>query len=130
MRTSSLIATVLAVVFVSGCMGGVAATKKMDESIRAGTDMGLDNAVKSRDLAVESQIMQGIASDPGLVMVKDKIQVVVSHNVVEVTGKIKTEEQKATIEAIVKNAVATANVKKYELDLEIDPSIEDPPFEW
>ena len=114
----------------AGCLGGQVAAQKADEKIRQSTDMGLDNMVKAKDMSVQSQIEQGIASDPGMVMVKDKLQVTVSHNVVTVTGKVKTEEQKARVKEIVENAVKSANVKSYELDIELDPSIPDPPFDW
>lgn len=121
---------VLSLCFLNACVAGQQAAQQANQKIIENTDMGLDNMTKARDMSVESQISSGIASDPGLANVKDKIQVTVSHNVVVVSGRVKSEKQKQRIEEIVKNAVSTANVKEYELALEIDNSIEDLPFEW
>lgn len=120
----------LSLLVLGAACGAQQAAQQANQKILESTDMGLDNMTKARDMAVESQISSGIAADPGLVNVKDKVQVTTSHNVVVISGRVRTEEQKKRIEEIVKNAIATANVKDYELDLTIDPSIEDLPFDW
>jgi|GEM_PF-4603155 len=118
----------LCLIVLGGCAAGEQAAQQTNQKIIENTDMGLDNMTKSRDKAVESQILSGIASDPWLANVKDLIEITVSHNVVVITGRVKTQEQKDSIEKIVKNAVNTAGVKEYELKVEIDDTIPELPF--
>lgn len=121
-------AIAISLILLVGCSAGEQAAQQANQKIIENTDMGLDNMTKARDKSVESQILTGIASDPWLANVKDLVEITVSHNVAVVTGRVKTQEQKDAIENIVKNAVKTANVKEYELKIEIDDTIPELPF--
>ena len=122
--------TVLAVflMLVAGCFTSVCCTPKMDQSIREKTNLGLDEMTKARDLAQSSAVMQNIESDLVLrwYALQGLISASVSHAVATITGKVKTEEQKKTAEDLAKG---TQGIKEVINELQIDPTLEDPPFE-
>jgi osmotically-inducible protein OsmY len=101
----------------------------MDQSIREKTDLGLDNLTKARDFAQDSAVIENIKSDMVLrwYALEGYISASVSHAVATITGKVKTEEQK---ELAGRLAAQTKGIKEVVNELEVDPTLDDPPFEW
>jgi osmotically-inducible protein OsmY len=112
-----------------GAMADVSCTPKMDQNIKERTDLGLDTLTKARDRGQDIAVLQNIQSDLVLRFYSQKglIQASVSHAVATITGKVKTQEQKDLAGQLAKQ---TTGIKEVINELEIDPELEDPPFEW
>lgn len=104
-------------------------TAKMDQNIKEKTDLGFDTLTKARDRGQDMAVMQNIQSDLVLryYALKGLISASVSHAVATITGRVKTEEQKKLAGDLAKQ---TTGIKEVVNELEVDPSLEDPPFEW
>ena len=111
-------------ILLSGC------TKEQDEAIRERTRVpGLSEATQAVDRGLDIQIIGSITSDPALKWYADTygINVEVSHGVVTMWMKVKTEEQH---QQILELAQRDSHVKEIVDEVEVDPSIDDPPFDW
>jgi osmotically-inducible protein OsmY len=101
----------------------------MDQQIKEKTNLGLDTYTKARDISQDSAALESIKSDLVLrwYALQGLIQTSASHAVVTITGRVKTQEQKDLAGQLAKG---TVGVKEVINELEIDPTLEDPPFEW
>jgi osmotically-inducible protein OsmY len=111
-------------IFVTGC------PKAVDERIRESTNVGLDEATHARDLAIKAAVEGSLMGDPALKWYADTyggLTVEVSHAVVTVQMKVKTQEQH---DQIIQLARSMKDVRDVVDNVQIDPAIEDPPFEW
>ena len=125
MRSTLLFLLVLAIMSVvaAGC------TPKMDQAVRENTNLGLNEMTKARDMAQDQAVMSNIQSDLVLrfYALKGLISASVSHAVATITGKVQTEEQKKLAGELAKG---TQGIKEVVNELQVDPSLEDPPFDW
>lgn len=114
-------------IMMTSCSCGAAA--RVDQKIRESTDAGFDTAIKGRDLAMEAALIGSITGDPVLkwYYVQGHFDGSVSHAVVTLTGKVRTQE---LIDQIVDLAKRGKDVKDVINELEVDPTIEEQPFEW
>jgi osmotically-inducible protein OsmY len=124
-----LVVLTLMVFLLLGSMVHVACSKQMDQSIRERTDLGLDTLTKARDRGQDVAVIRNIESDLVLRWYSQKglISASVSHAVATITGRVKTEEQKELAGQL---AAQTVGIKEIINELEVDPTLEDPPFEW
>ncbi|MFH1514418.1 MAG: BON domain-containing protein, partial [bacterium] len=82
----SLIVLVSFVLVLGGC------SKKQDAAIREKTNLGMGDMVKAKDLSIEGNVKESLASHP---MCKYfGLSAVVSHDVITLTGTVRTEKQK------------------------------------
>ena len=118
---------ILLAIMMTSCSCGAAA--RVDQKIRESTDAGFDTALKGRDMAMESALITSINLDPVLSWYYKQGHFTgsVSHAVVTLTGKVRTQE---LIDQIVDIATRGKDVKDVINELEVDPSIEEQPFEW
>ena len=118
---------VLLGLILTSCSCGAAA--RVDQKIRESTDAGFDTAIKGRDMAMESALITSINLDPVLkwYYVQGHFTGSVSHAVVTLTGKVRTQE---LIDQIVDIATRGKDVKDVINELEVDSTIEEQPFEW
>lgn len=114
-------------IMMTSCSCGAAA--RVDQKIRESTDAGFDTAIKGRDMAMEAALIGSITGDPVLkwYYVQGHFTGSVSHAVVTLTGKVRTQE---LIDQIVEIAEGGKDVKDVINELEVDPTIEEQPFDW
>jgi len=113
-------------VMTTGCPPGT------DERIREGTQITpLQEATHARDLAIQSAIESNIRTDPVLLWYSSppngSLTVEVSHANATVRMKVKTQAQHDQALELAKQA---KDVREITDEIEIDPNLEDPPFEW
>jgi len=106
--------------------------QSVDERIKESTHITpLDEATHARDLAIQSVVETNIKSDPVLLwyaqLPGSGFSVEVSHAVATVHMKIKTEELKQQVLDLARQA---KDVRDIVDEVEVDPTMEDPPFEW
>ena len=76
----------------------------------------LDQSNSEQDLALTQRIRQGITSEDGMSMQARNVKVITQDLVVTLRGPVKTEQEKATIELLAKNAGATRIDNQLEID--------------
>jgi len=127
MKRNSLVVFVVSatvVMLLAGC------PKAVDERIRQSTELTpLTEAVHATDLSIKSAIESNIMSDPVLQYYAKQygLTVEVSHFVATIRMKVKTKEQH---DQVIELAKQVQKVRDITDEIEIDPNIEDPPFEW
>ncbi len=123
-----LIIICLVTVLLLGSVVSCACSKKMDQQIRENTDLGLDNLTKARDRGQDIAVLENIQSDFVLryYYLQGYIHASVSHAVATITGKVRTEEQKQLAGTL---AGQTMGIKEVVNELEVDPTVEEAPFE-
>ncbi len=107
-----------------------ACPQRVHERIKEGTRIGaLDEAIHARDRALKSQVEGNIRSDLILryYAIQYGLTVEVSHAVVTVSMKVKTEEQR---DRALELAGQDDTIQEVVDNIDVDPTIEDPPFEW
>ena len=117
------ILTILAgVLLFSGCTAAV--HERIQESTRIAP---LDEMVQARDRALEAQVKGNIESDLVLryYALQYGLTVEGSHSVMTVSMKVKTEEQR---DLALQLANQDGRIQEVVYGIEIDPSLEDPPF--
>ena len=114
-------------IMMTSCSCGAAA--RVDQKIRESTDAGFDTAIKGRDKAMEAALIGSITGDPVLKWYYSQGHFTgsVSHAVVTLTGRVRTQE---LVDQIVDLAKRGKDVKDVINELEVDPTIEEQPFEW
>jgi len=114
-------------IMMTSCSCGAAA--RVDQKIRESTDAGFDTAIKGRDMAMEGALTANFNSDPVLSWYYKQGHFTgsVSHAVVTLTGKVRTQE---LVDQLVELAGMVKGVKDVINELEVDPTIEEQPFEW
>ena len=114
-------------IMITSCSCGAAA--RVDQKIRESTDAGFDTAIKGRDKAMEAALIGSINGDPVLSWYYKQGHFTgsVSHAVVTLTGKVRTPE---LIDQLVELAFKVKDVKDVINELEVDPTIEEQPFDW
>lgn len=128
-RTAVLLVLSLAAImglFLTGC------PRSVDEKIKESTNIGaFDEATHARDLAIASAVETNIKSDPVLQwyaqLPGSGFNVEVSHAVATVHMKVKTDALKQQVLDLAKQA---KDVRDIVDEVEVDPNMEDPPFEW
>jgi osmotically-inducible protein OsmY len=117
------------IVVLSGCFFASGCSARMDQRIRENTDLGFDTLTKARDRGQDMAVMANIQSDLNLRWYAKKgyIAASVSHAVATITGKVQSEEQKELAGEL---AAQTQGIKEVINELEVDPDLEDPPFDW
>jgi osmotically-inducible protein OsmY len=118
--------TVIMGLFLTGC------PRPVDEKIKESTHIGaLDEATHARDLAIASAVETNIKSDPVLQwyaqLPGSGFNVEVSHAVATVHMKVKTDALKQQVLDLAKQATDVRDIVD---EVEVDPNMEDPPFEW
>jgi hypothetical protein len=129
MRKYTLFILLILGVLVPIIMGCTGCTPEQDEQIRENTRVpGLDESVQARDMALESAVQQNIETDLILRWYAQTygITVEVSHAVATVQMKVKTEEQRDTALQLARTDSRITDVVD---NIEIDPNLDDPPFE-
>ena len=126
MRISVALALVF-IIMISMPIFGCSA--RMDQKIKESVDLGMDDMVKAKDMSQEMALISNISSDPALeyYFKKKHFTGSVSHGVATLTGKVRTQ---ALMDQIVELAKMVEGIKEVNNELEIDPSIEETPFEW
>lgn len=106
----------------SGCAG-------CDQRIRESTDMGFDTAIKGTDIAREGALIANLCGDPVLEWYYKLGHFTgsVSHSVATLTGKLRTQE---LIDQAIGLARKVKGIKEVISELEVDPTIEELPFDW
>lgn len=120
----TLLLIMLGALFITGC------TAAMNERIQEGTRIApLDEAVHAVDRSVELAVRRNIMSDITLEYYArqygENFVIEASHNVVTVSMKVKTEEQR---DRALELAARVARVTEVIDNIEVDPTIEDTPF--
>jgi len=110
-------------------LAAVSCSARMDQSIREKTNLGLDTYTKARDIGQDVAALQNIETDMNLryYALEGLIKTSASHAVVTITGRVKTQQQKDLAGELAKN---TLDVKEVVNELVVDPTLEDPPFDW
>jgi osmotically-inducible protein OsmY len=117
--TSLLILTISAI-FFAGC------TPKQDAAIREKSDLGMGEMVKAKDRGIEGNLTASLSSDPTCLFYH--IKATVSHDIVTLTGTVKTEKQKQHAEDVVKNT-QLERIKEIINEIQVDPNADETPFE-
>jgi hypothetical protein len=109
--------------FLTGC------SEKQDAAIREKTDLGMGDMVKAKDLGIQANIRTSFGTDP--VFAFYKLDCTVSHDVITLVGSVKTEEQKQRAFDLVAS-IDLERIKKENIinEIRVDPSLDEPPFEW
>jgi len=120
---------VLALLIAMLLWSAIGCTPRMDQQIKEKTNLGLDTYTKARDMSQDSAALESIKSDMVLryYALQGLIRTSASHAVVTITGRVKTQEQKDLAGQLAKG---TVGVKEVINELEVDPTLEDPPFDW
>jgi osmotically-inducible protein OsmY len=124
MRSLVLITLIFAVFFTGFTTG---CSKKQEEAIKERTNLGLGDMVKAKDKGIEGNLTESLALDP--ITKFYAIKASVSHDVVTLTGTVKTEEQKQHAEDIVRNT-GLERIKEIINDILVDPDAPETPFDW
>lgn len=119
----SLVFSLLICGFLVGC------SEKQDAAIREKTDLGMSDMVKAKDLGLESTVRNSLASDP--VFLFYGLDCTVSHDVITLIGTVKTEAQKQRAFDLIAS-IDLERVKKENIinEIRVDPSLDEPPFDW
>jgi len=110
-------------ILLTGC------PRSVDERIRESTRVpGLTEGVQARDRALETAVQQNIMSDLELRWFAETygITVEVSHTVATVHMIVKNEEFR---DAAIELATGTDGISEVVDNIEIDPSVDEPPFD-
>ena len=120
---------VLAFLMVVLLLAPTGCTPRMDQQIKEKTNLGLDTYTKARDMSQDSAALESIKSDMVLryYALQGLIKTSASHAVVTITGRVKTQQQKDLAGELAKG---TVGVKEVINELVVDPTLEDPPFDW
>ena len=125
MRYVLLILTLIAFlgVSVTGC------SAKMDQKIRESTNLGMDNMIKAKDKGQNAALLANLNSDPVLEYYYrlGYFKGAVSHGVATLTGTLRTQE---LVDLAVERAKAVQGIKEVINEIEVDPTMEEQPFEW
>ena len=123
LAVATLVLMFLCCAVFAGC------SAKMDQKIRENVNLGLDNPVKAKDMAQEIAVIGSMVGDPVLKWYYQQkhFTASVSHGVVTLTGKLRTQE---LIDQAVDLASRVKGIKEVNNELELDPTIEEQPFEW
>ena len=126
MRLIGLSLIILAVLATGSLMG---CSPKQDAKIRERTDLGMSDLVKAKDMGLESTVRATLAGDP--ICKFYGLDCKASHDVVTLIGKVKTEKQKQDAYELVMS-IDLSRIKKENIinEIEVDPSLDEPPFEW
>jgi len=76
----------------------------------------LDQSNSAPDLALTQTIRQGITSDDSMSMQARNVKVITQNGVVTLRGPVETEQERATIESLAKDAGATRIDNQLEID--------------
>ena len=123
--------TTVVLLLLSFVVGGIFAgcTARQDAAIREKTDLGMDNLTKAKDIGIEGTVRTSLASNP--VFKFYGLDCTVSHDMITIIGKVKTEKQKKEafelVASIDHHRIKAENIIN---DIVVDPSLDEPPFEW
>ena len=118
----------LFVVLLVSSIGYSGCTRKMDQNIKEKTSLGLDTLTKAKDRGQEGALIANLNGDPVLhfYYTKGYFKGSVSHGVVTLTGKLRTEEQRDLAEDLAK---AVKGVKEVINEIVVDPDMEESPID-
>ncbi len=123
------IVIILLVAVLTGCSAFAGCSKQMDQRIRESTNLGGDDLIKARDKGMEGALIANLNADPALQWYYKQGHFTgsVSHAVITLTGKLRTQE---LVDQAVEMAKAVKDVKEVINEIVVDPTIEEPPFDW
>lgn len=105
--------------------------QRVHEKVKEKAKIGaFEEAIHARDLAIKKAIESNILSDPVLewyAKTYGGLTVEVSHAVATVKMKVKTQ---ALHDQALELARQAKDVRDIIDEIEVDPNLEDPPFEW